>query len=158
VYFYRFGPIRFMELTSFTDYSLRVLMSLAESQAPRSSIDEIAQFYGISRHHLAKVVKRLSDLGYVQTIRGKNGGICLAQFPAEISLAKVIRETEPHFNLVECFAAENQGNCVIEGNCALKGVLLGARSHFFAHLEQFTLADVTRNKSCGSGCLVGRSE
>ncbi|HAV12035.1 MAG TPA: Rrf2 family transcriptional regulator [Opitutae bacterium] len=131
-----------MELTSFTDYSLRVLMYLAKHQPERSSIDELAEFYKISRHHLAKIIKRLSQLGYVETIRGKGGGVCLALAPERINLAKVIRGTEPHFNLVECFAKESAGNCVIHGNCALKGVLWRAQGHFFEHLEKYTLADV----------------
>lgn len=142
-----------MELTSFTDYSLRVLIYLADSQVERSSIDELASFYEISRHHLAKIVKRLADLDYVETTRGKNGGLRLAKAPEAINLAKVIRETEPHFNLVECFAAENQGKCVIDTNCSLKGVLYGARRQFFLHLEQYTLADVMPKKQCGPGCV-----
>lgn len=121
------------------------------------SIDELADFYSISRHHLAKVVKRLSDLGYVNTTRGKNGGVSLAVEPASINLAKLIRETEPHFNLVECFDPKKTGNCVIEGSCALKGVLYGARSQFFAHLEKFTLAEVVRTQGCGAECKAVRS-
>lgn len=131
-----------MELTSFTDYSLRVLMYLAKDPSKRSSIDELAEFYGVSRHHLAKIVKRLSDLGYVDTMRGKQGGVSLAQSPEKINIAKVVRETEPHFNLVQCFAEGNAGKCVVDGCCVLKGVLFGARSQFFAHLQKYTLADI----------------
>ncbi len=127
-------------------------MYLATDEARRSSIDELAEFYQVSRHHLAKIVKRLSDLGYVETTRGKNGGICLAQAPVSINLAKVIRETEPHFNLVECFDGKKRGNCVIDGNCALKGVLLSARGQFFAHLEKYTLADVMKHQACSGLC------
>lgn len=132
-----------MELTSFTDYSLRVLMYLGAGEGRRSSIDELAEFYQVSRHHLAKIVRRLSDLGFIETTRGKNGGIALAMDPASINLADVIRKTEPHFNLVGCFADNQEaGHCVIDGICSLKGVLLGARVQFFAHLAKYTLADV----------------
>ncbi len=141
-----------MELTSFTDYSLRVLMFLAKHQTRRSSIDEMADFYKVSRHHLAKIVKRLSDLGYLETVRGKRGGVSLAQSPESINLAKVIRETEPHFNLVECFSKESAGKCVIDGSCELKGVLFAARGQFFAHLEKYTLADVMVKSACQFGC------
>lgn len=131
-----------MELTSFTDYSLRVLIYLTNGQERLSSIDELAEYYGLSRHHLAKIVKRLADLGYLETIRGKNGGLRLGKDPSEINVATVIKQTEPHFNLVECMAKGHEHGCVIHGPCKLKGALITARAHFFAHLEQFTLADV----------------
>lgn len=134
-----------MELTSFTDYSLRVLMYLAAEEGRRSSIDELAEYYQLSRHHVAKIVKRLSDLEYLETTRGKNGGVRLAQAPSEINVGKVIQQTEPHFNLVECLSGTHQSNCVIDGNCVLKGVLTVARGHFFAHIEKYTLADVVRS-------------
>jgi len=125
-------------------------MYLAKHPERRSSIDELADYYHISRHHLAKIVKRLSDLNYVETTRGKHGGVSLAQAPDHINLAQVIRATEPHFNLVECFSTENKDRCVIEGTCALKGVLLSARGQFFAHLEKFTLAQVVPQAVSGT--------
>ena len=131
-----------MELTSFTDYSLRVLMFLGANPERRASIDEMAAFYGISRHHLAKIVRKLSELGYVETARGKNGGMQLAVAPGTINLAELIKQTEPHLNLVGCFSNEPHGRCVIDGICSLKGILYGARAKFFAHLAQFTLEDV----------------
>lgn len=135
-----------MELTSFTDYSLRVLIYLAHDTERLSSIDELADFYGISRHHLAKVVKRLADLEYVVTIRGKNGGLRLAKDPKAVNISTVIKQTEPHFNLVQCMCAESRQMCTIDGHCRLKGVLLAARGQFFSHLDQYTLADVALSK------------
>ncbi len=131
-----------MELTSFTDYSLRVLIYLTNGRERLSSIDELAEYYGLSRHHLAKIVKRLADLGYLETIRGKNGGLRLGKDPAEINIATVIQQTEPHFNLVDCMRNGHEQACVIHGPCKLKGALVTARAHFFAHLAKFTLADV----------------
>lgn len=131
-----------MELTSFTDYSLRVLIYLAKMETEKSSIDELADFYEISRHHVAKIVKRLSDLGYLETTRGKQGGVSLAEKPEHINLAKVIQQTEPHFDLVPCFSKEGKTKCVIDGHCGLKKVLFSARGKFFAHLREFTLSDL----------------
>lgn len=135
-----------MELTAFTDYSLRVLIYLANDRERLSSIDELADFYGLSRHHIAKIVKRLADLDYLETQRGKNGGLRLAKAPIDINVAEVIQQTEPHFNLVECMCEGNQSACVIDGHCKLKGALAVARSHFFAHLQKFTLADVSLSR------------
>ncbi|WP_269522354.1 Rrf2 family transcriptional regulator [Coraliomargarita parva] len=144
-----------MELTSFTDYSLRVLIYLARNREELSSIGELADYYDLSRHHLAKIVNRLAELGYIDAIRGKNGGVRLAQEPAQINIAAVIRQTEPHFNLVECMGPKGHvSKCMIHGDCKLKGALAVARGHFFAHLEQYTLADVaTTSKavSCAGG-------
>ena len=139
--------IETMELTSFTDYSLRVLIYLANDRERLSSIDEMAEFYGISRHHVAKIVKRLADLKYLETQRGKNGGLRLAKDPAEVNIATVIKQTEPHFNLVECMCDKGKSACVIDGHCRLRGALAVARGHFFAHLQKYTLADVALNAS-----------
>lgn len=136
-----------MELTAFTDYSLRVLIYLANDRERLSSIDELAEFYGLSRHHVAKIVKRLADLEYLETQRGKNGGLRLAKDPAEVNVATVIHQTEPHFNLVECMCEGARSACVIDGHCRLKGALATARGHFFAHLQKYTLADVALSRS-----------
>lgn len=119
-----------MELTSFTDYSLRVLIYLTHDRERLSSIDELAEFYGLSRHHVAKIVKRLADLGYLETLRGKNGGLRLGAEPESINIAEVIKGTEPHFNLVECMGGASDTACMIDGHCKLKGALAVARSHF----------------------------
>ncbi len=129
-----------MELTAFTDYSLRVLMYLAQEEGLQSSIDELAEYYGVSRHHIAKITGRLAKAGYLKNSRGKNGGISLALRPEEINIGEVVRCTEPHFNLVECFSSEDN-SCLLNNCCLLKGILYGARAQFFQHLEKFTLAD-----------------
>ncbi len=129
-----------MELTAFTDYSLRVLMYLARGEGAQSSIDELAEYYGVSRHHIAKITGHLSKAGYLKTSRGKHGGVSLAMPPEEINLAKVVRITEPHFNIVECFTGSTS-HCLLHNCCQLKGILYGARAQFFKHLEKYTLAD-----------------
>lgn len=129
-----------MELTAFTDYSLRVLMYLAREDGRHSSIDELAEYYSVSRHHVAKITGHLAKAGYLRTTRGKNGGVTLAMPARAINLAEVIRCTEPHFNFVECFGV-GESTCRLNNCCRLKGILFSARDQFFRHLEKFTLAD-----------------
>jgi len=132
-----------MRLTTFTDYCLRVLTFVALKGDELSTIDEIAERYGINRNHLVKVVFRLSQLGYLHTLRGKGGGVRLASDPAKINLGKLIRQTEEDFALVECF--EEQGClCVIEPACILKKALRTALVAFFEVLDGYTLADLVK--------------
>ena len=108
-----------------------------------STIDEIAERYGINRNHLVKVVFRLSQLGYLHTLRGKGGGVRLASDPAKINLGKLIRQTEETFALVECF--EGQGClCVIEPACVMKKAVRTALAAFFEVLDGYTLADLVK--------------
>lgn len=130
-----------MQLTQYTDYSLRVLIYLGRHDSGLSTITEIADFYRISRNHLVKVVHHLGQCGYIETHRGKNGGIRLAKPPAEIQLGQLIRDTEPNLNLAECFD-QARDHCVITRDCKLKGVLYQARNSFLSTLNAYTLADV----------------
>jgi Rrf2 family transcriptional regulator, nitric oxide-sensitive transcriptional repressor len=132
-----------MRLTTFTDYCVRALMFVALKGDELSTIDEIAERYGISRNHLVMVVFRLSQLGYLNTLRGKGGGIRLASDPAKINLGKLIRKTEEDFSLVECFR-EQECLCVIEPACVLKKALRAALAAFFEVLDGYTLADLVK--------------
>ncbi|MDX8401621.1 MAG: Rrf2 family transcriptional regulator [Mariprofundaceae bacterium] len=130
-----------MHLTQYTDYSLRVLLYLALNRDRRCTIGEIAEAYGVSRNHLVKVVHNLSKDGWITTVRGKAGGMALALPPEQIRLGAVVRQTEPHMNLLECF--DSQANtCPITDACALKRVLYQARRAFLKTLDDHTLADV----------------
>lgn len=111
-----------MQLTRHTDYALRVLMYLAANPGRLVTVTELAKFYGISRNHLIKVVQGLVEHGYLHTTRGKNGGMQLACHSDKISIGKVVRKMENHFNLVECFDSE-QTSCVLDGACHLKTIL-----------------------------------
>ncbi|RUR31992.1 Rrf2 family transcriptional regulator [Vreelandella andesensis] len=133
-----------MHLTSFTDYSIRVLLYLAAKGEKRSTIDEIASSYGISRHHLVKVVQDLNMGGYITAFRGKNGGLILKRAPDMIQLGDLIRHTEPEFSLVECFRDKNQ--CVITPSCQLRPVLNEALNAFFEVLDRYTLADLLNDQ------------
>jgi Rrf2 family nitric oxide-sensitive transcriptional repressor len=133
----------YMRLTLYTDYSLRVLLYLACHKDKTVTITELADFYKISRNHLVKVVHELGLSGYILTSRGKNGGIRLARPPEEIVIGEVVRETEPDFNLLECFDPVTD-HCVITKTCSLKGVLFEAQAGFLKTLDKYTLADAAR--------------
>lgn len=135
-----------MQLTLYTDYSLRVLIYLATKENSLSTIDEISSKFSISKNHLTRVVHKLGERGIIKTIRGKGGGICLAQLPKDINLGRILKEMENHFDLVECFHKE-KNNCIISAVCTLKGVLYEARQAFFKVLDGKTLADVTVSRN-----------
>jgi Rrf2 family nitric oxide-sensitive transcriptional repressor len=130
-----------MQLTRFTDYSLRVLIFLAVEPDRRATIDEIAGAYGISKAHLMKVVHELGARGWVETVRGRGGGLQLARAPEEIRVGAVVRATEENLALVECFAPATSA-CAIESACGLRAVLDEALAAFLAVLDDYTLADL----------------
>ena len=129
-----------MRLTTYTDYTLRVLMQLAVRPQDFTTIAKIADSYGISENHLMKVVHQLGVAGYIETVRGRNGGIRLLKRPDDINIGEVVRRIEPDFDLVPCFNAPDA--CVIEPACVLKDALGKARDAFLAALERHTLADL----------------
>ena len=131
-----------MRLSLFSDYSLRVLM-FAALKADVFQVQEVAAAYGISRHHLVKVVHNLAQLGYLETRRGRGGGIRLGRPAADIRIGKLVRETEAEPALVECFDAATN-TCRLIGNCRLKGVLAEAMAAFYERLDQQTLEDLVR--------------
>ncbi len=97
-----------VHLTQFSDYSLRLVLYLACHPEQVVSVDEMSRAFGISRHHLVKVVQTLTDLGVVEAQRGRGGGMRLAMRPSEINVGWLVRRTEPHFDLVECFDPGDQ--------------------------------------------------
>lgn len=134
-----------MQLTQFTDFSLRVLIYLVRLPAPgMATIPEIAEYHQISRNHLVKVVNNLANSGFVATVRGKGGGVRLARPAHTITIAEVIRLTEPNMNLVECFDAK-ANRCRIAKGCFLKSILYEARKDFLATLDRYTLADAAQS-------------
>ena len=129
-----------MQLTQFSDYSLRVLLYLTAHPSRVVPLQEISRSYGVSHHHLVKVVRRLSERGLVECVRGRSGGVRLGRPPADINIGALVRATEPHLDLVECFDRETN-TCPIDGVCGLKGVLKHATSAFLGVLDGHTLAD-----------------
>lgn len=133
-----------MQLTLYTDYSLRVLFYLSNMQQNTTTISEIADFYKISRNHLVKVVHQLAQMDFIVSTRGKGGGIKLAKNPNKISIGDVVRKMEPNFMMVECFNAKTN-QCRIKNVCRLKGILNHGLEAFFNVLDQYTIADGKTN-------------
>jgi len=130
-----------MQLTRFSDYSLRVLMFLAHRHGALTTIKDVSDAHRISESHLMKVVHSLAKRGYVKTVRGKGGGIRLARAPADITVGKVVRDVEP-LTPVECFEPGYDGSCRLYPNCRLRGVLDSAQSEFLATLDAHSIGDV----------------
>jgi Rrf2 family nitric oxide-sensitive transcriptional repressor len=135
-----------MRLTTFSDYCLRTLTYLGLQRDRLATIPEIAGAYGISANHLTKVVQRLVALGYVESLRGKGGGLRLARTPAAISVGELVRATEESLALAECFDPE-RSTCPIAADCVLQRALGRALDAFLAVLDEYTLADLLRPRS-----------
>ncbi len=133
-----------MQITSYTDYALRVLLYLAMSPNKQANITEIADFYNISRNHLVKIVHQLGGKGFVKTTRGKGGGLALQRPPEMIRIGDVVRSMEKHFNWVECFDPAQQ-SCRLLPGCGLKHLLAQAGNAYLKVLDATTLADVLQN-------------
>ena len=132
-----------MRLTNYTDFALRTLLYLATVER-RATIAEVAGLFGISAHHIAKVVNQLARWGYVRSIRGIGGGLELARSPAEIGLGEVIEKFEGNMHLLECVTTD--GVCVIESFCKLKGVLAEAERLQLEYLNSKSLRDILPSK------------
>ena len=136
-----------MHLTQFSDYSLRLALYLACHEDRVVSVDEVSRAFRISRHHLVKVVQTLTDLGVVDAQRGRGGGMRLGMPSSEINVGWLIRQTEPHLNLVECFDPETN-TCPIAPACGLKGALQRAQQAFLRVLDEYTLDQFQARRGC----------
>lgn len=134
-----------MKLTSYTDYALRTLLYLALNRDRLVTIQDIADSHQIAKNHLTKVVHQLGQLGLVETVRGRNGGLRLGMEPADINIGAVVRNTESDFHIAECFEDGNL-NCVYSSSCELKGVLGQASGAFFSVLDNVTLDRLLKPK------------
>lgn len=134
-----------MKLSLFSDYALRVLI-FATLKGGSFRVDEVTNAYGISRNHLAKVIHRLAQLGYLRTRRGRGGGIELARAAESIRIGRLVRETEDQPVMVECFDPVTN-TCPILGCCRLKGALAEASKAFFDSLDQHTLDELVRGQA-----------
>jgi Rrf2 family nitric oxide-sensitive transcriptional repressor len=133
-----------MRLTTHTDYSLRALMYLAVRKQELATIADISQAYNISNNHLMKVVYELSQAGFIQTLRGRQGGIRLARAPEEINIGDVVRQTESDLNVAVCFVDADA--CSIQPSCVLQRALREALKAFLTVLDGYTLADLVRSR------------
>ena len=131
-----------MRLTLHTDYALRVLVHVGLRNGDLVTIAEIAECYGISKNHLTKVVHQLGRIGYLETVRGKYGGVRLLRLPEQIKLGEFIRETEEDFALVRCMRCDIKAECRLNGNCIAHDALSAGLRAFFVELNRYTLADM----------------
>ena len=134
-----------MKLTTFTDYSLRVLIHVATAPGGRTTIARIAQAYAVSEHHMVKVVHLLGRHGLLLNTRGRGGGLALGRPAADINVGAVVRLTEGADCPAECF--EEGSSCAIAPACRLAGVLAAAMAAFYAVLDRHTLADLVENRA-----------
>jgi|SRR5450631_2472190 Rrf2 family nitric oxide-sensitive transcriptional repressor len=135
-----------MKLTSFTEYSLRVLVYLAADPARRATISEVAAAFDLSENHLTKVVHFLGKEGWLANVRGKGGGMTLAMPPERVQIGQVVRAAEGEAMPAACFGSAPK-RCSIVRICRLRGVLQEAVDAFYAVLDCYTLADLTQNRS-----------
>jgi Rrf2 family nitric oxide-sensitive transcriptional repressor len=135
-----------MRLTLHTDYALRLLMLLAMEQDQLHTIEEIAKRYDISRNHLMKVVQTLVQAGFVDSVRGRGGGLQLKRPAVSINLGAVVRATEDSFALVECFDRA-RNTCVVTPACGLRGVIDEALQAFLGVFDRYSLADLIKDPS-----------
>ena len=132
-----------MQITRHTDLALRLLMYLAV-RPERSTVREASEVLRVSRNHLVKVAASLGELGHIELVRGRGGGIQLARRPDDITVGQVFRELE-NCVLVECFD-ERRDSCVFSGSCVLSGVLNDAFRAFCDELDRRTLGDLVRQR------------
>ena len=132
---------RFMRLSKYTDYTLRVLLYCAIQRDRLVTISELAEQHGLSKSHLMKVVNDLARQGLVETTRGRGGGLRLLAEPATIRIGDVVRAAETDFRLVECFDPASNA-CTLTPQCRLKHLFKGALDAYFGALDGATLADM----------------
>jgi Rrf2 family transcriptional regulator, nitric oxide-sensitive transcriptional repressor len=138
---YRF----FMRLTLSTDYALRLLMLVGLEPDRLVTIEEVADRFHISKNHLMKVAYQLGQAEYLETVRGRNGGLRLGKAPDQIVVGEVVRTMETDFAVVEC--EEPTGYCKIAPCCALRSAMRKAVQAFLTKLDEYTLEDLLRPKS-----------
>jgi Rrf2 family nitric oxide-sensitive transcriptional repressor len=145
-----------MKLSTFTDYSLRLLMYLAADPQRRATIAEVAAAFGISQHHLTKVAHGLGRHGWLANVRGHGGGLALAMAPQQIVIGEVVRRTEGGDLPAACFADDAEP-CAMGITCQLRGVLEEALQAFYRALDRYTLADLVQHPKALSRLLfIGR--
>lgn len=129
-----------MHLTTMSDYAMRLLMYVGQHPERLCTISEVARAHDISEAHLTKITHQLALAGWLETVRGKGGGMRLKASPQCIGLGAVVRSMEPDFNVVECLAGDSA--CQLASSCHLPGIINGALQSFMQHLDCYTLADL----------------
>jgi Rrf2 family nitric oxide-sensitive transcriptional repressor len=135
-----------MQVTQFTDYSIRTIVYLCLHPDRLATVDELAARLRLSASHLTKVVHRLGRLGVIETLRGRHGGLRLNKPPAEISVGWLFRQTEDNLALADCFRSDGC-DCPLAGNCRMTGLLQEALQAFLAVLDRYSLADLAADQA-----------
>ena len=135
-----------MQLTSQTDYALRLLMYLGTGKPQKRTIAHMASTLDISKNHLMKIVNRLTNAQILDSVRGKNGGVTLNPSAYSLTIAEIVEHTEPNFAIVECLNKE-KCSCVFIGYCSLTSLFTEAKSVFIDHLRTKTLGDIIKQNS-----------
>lgn len=143
-----------MRLTLHTDFALRVLIQVGLNEGGLTKISEIAESFDISKNHLMKVVNDLGQKGYLDTVRGRNGGLRLMRRPRDINIGQVVRDIEDDLAVIGCLG--RAGYCRIERACVLRGALRGATDAFLEVLDGYTLADLIRPRKALAPLLFDR--
>jgi len=147
-----------MQLTQFTDYSLRVLMHLAYQKGELCTIGDIAESHAVSENHLVKVVHQLAKFGYVETLRGKGGGLRLGRPAEKIGVGDVVRDMEGTIALSECLVEGLRSGCRLLPACKLRVVFRDAQNAFLKHLDGFTLSDLLLSRPPPVATLARRNQ
>ena len=134
-----------MRLAFSTDYSLRLLILVGLEPDRLVTIEEVADRFGISKNHLMKVAHQLGLAGYLETVRGRNGGLRLGKTPDQIVVGEIVRKMEPDFAVVECESPT--GYCKIAPCCTLRSAMREAVQAFLRKLDEYTLEDLLRPRS-----------
>ena len=144
-----------MQLDKFTDYGLRIMMTLAVRSQDRMSVAAIAQVFEVSEHHLSKIATRLAEGAFILSERGRNGGLTLARDADQITVGSIVRWLRRNDPVVECFGTNT--SCRILPFCGLRDPLVQAQEAFFKTLDSYTLTDVTAQKTQLSELLTPAS-
>ena len=142
-----------MHLTTYTDYSIRVLMLLKLKYNQRVTVPEVSEYFGVSKNHIVKVANNLAKLGLIKTTRGKGGGMVLAPEAGTAPLGNLIKELEPNKNLITCVNKQGQ-DCAIMCACKLMPKLNTALDNFYEELNQYTLSDIVLTKQPNQSILT----
>ncbi len=130
-----------MQLSKFSDFAFRALIYLANNNDKLCTVEELAREMETSPHHMKKVVHKLASSGYINSLKGRNGGLRLGKDPGEINLGDVLKITEENMNILDCF--QDQNDCpMLPGGCRLKRVAYEAMLDFVKQFSNYTLKDL----------------
>ena len=130
-----------MQLSKFTDYAFRSLIYLANNREKLCTVEELAKELQVSEHHLKKVIHKLGKTDYINSIKGRSGGLSLGMEPREINLGEILKITEDNLSIVECFNEENRCPLMLNG-CKLKGIIQKSLDKFIKEFSEYTLEDI----------------